>query len=360
MNNLLTPVSGYAEDTEVKTNHGWKYFDEINPETDKVLTLDIGSFAMEYMPILAVRHGHTKSLMYQFNHNTVDMLVTEGKPLLAKSHITEKPWRILPAEKVRASHLLPLRGFKYKNPQYTMGGQFSLPPILRNEGSKPEEHTVPLMAWLEFFGFWLTCGYCQKREEAGNGTVYAVGIKRRKDDDAYILRLFRDIGFPAVKYRKDGYDHFETNAEQLYCYLQSFGEEENRYIPDEFLELDTPYLEHLLLGCEMGRTRIYDDFIVYMSRSFATIQGIQELILKIYGMIGQIRSVYVRQAGKDVKFWYIRACTNDSIARRTTQFKQIDRVQFEGEIFEIYLKNNNRAILVSRNDTVSWGGCSAL
>lgn len=360
MDNLRIPASGYSEDTEIKTNHGWKYFDEINPETDRVLTLDIGSFAMEYMPILAVRHGHTKSLMYQFNHNTVDMLVTEGKPLLAKSHITEKPWRILPAEKVRASHLLPLRGFKYENPHHTMGGQFSLPRMSCDGKAVFDEHTVELKAWLEFFGFWLTCGYCEKRKAAGEDTIYAVGIKKRKDDDAYILRLFRDIGFPAVKYRKDGYDHFETDAEQLYWYLQSLGNEENRYIPDEFLELDTPYLEHLLLGCEMGKTRIYDNFIVYLSKSYATIQGIQEVVLKIYGMIGQIRSVYIKQGGKDVKFWYIRACTNDFVAHYTTQFKQIDRVPFEGEIFEIYLKDANKAILVSRNDTVSWGGCSTI
>lgn len=343
---------GFSSDTQVKTNHGWKNIQDVSVKYDKVLAFDPKSFELHYIKPKEVRTKNVSGYLYRFEHNAADLLVTERQALFLKRSAPSEYWEHLPAEEIRMTYVMPLREFYYSGDDDTGTETFCLPEGDGKENESPRPKDIPMTPWLEFFGFWLTCGYYQIAESE---MKYAVGIKRRKDDDAYVLRLFERIGFPAEMYRKDGCTYYETHSQQLWEYLSEFGELGERYVPYEFLELNTHYLETLLLGCEMGNVRIYENFIVYVSQSKKVIEAIQELILKIYGLIARMHYLYIPIKGQPVRHWYIRACTNGDIAHWTAQYQKPKRQKYQELVCGLVLEKN-WPMLTRRNDVIIFSG----
>lgn len=286
--------------------------------------------------------------------NAIDVLVADEQKLLVRKTDKSRPWELLEAREVKQSHYFPLRGFQYIDPEQHPG-HFTLPAITRDGEDLIPEKQIDLRYWLEFFGFWLTCGYFNTGKEDDESPKFAVGIRRRNDDDAYIIGLFKKIGYLAKIRQDGGYNCYEVCDEQLHAYMSSFGDESMRYIPEEFLALDKTNLESLLLGCEMGRVRIYDEFIVYLSTSKRVMEGMQELILKVYGSVSQIRDQYIKVKEKFVKFWYIRACTNDNIAHFLGRYQTRKLVSYTGRTYSLQLQKNH-VLLVRHNDIICWCG----
>lgn len=346
---------GFSEDTQVKTNHGWKDIRNIDLQGDKIFSLNPATFEMEYTTAENRLVREAKEPFVNLSRSAIDVLVADEQKLLVQKTDKNKPWELLEARRVKQSHYFPVRGFKYMDPETQPELIFMLPAVIRDGKVIIPEKRIDLRCWLEFFGFWLTCGYSRTNDEDDNAPEFAVGIKRRKDDDAYILGLFRKIGFLAEIRREGGYNHYEVCDEQLHTYLSGFGAESVRYIPEEFLTLDKMSLECLLLGCEMGRVRIYDDFIVYLSTSKKVMEGIQELILKVYGSVAQLRYQYIKVQKDFVKFWYIRACTNDNIAHFLGRYQTGNLVPHTGKAYSLQLQKNH-TMLVRHNDIICWCG----
>lgn len=346
--------SGYSSDTQVKTNHGWQLIQDVDVDYDKILSLDPKTFLIQYTKPKMVVQRHVKDTLYHFAHSTEDVLVTGNMLMLAhrENHVTG--WQFIPANEIRKSYYMPLRGFQYDCQNDDTEQTYTLPAVRHGKEEIIPPKEIPLMDWLEFFGYWLTCGYCTCMSDSGT-RKFAVGIKKRDENDEYVTNLFARIGFSIKLYQERGINVYEADSEQLYNCLSLYGEPCDRYIPEEFLELSVPYLERLLLGCEMGKVRIHDDFIVYLSKSKQVIEGIQELLLKVYGLLGQVRYQYISETGKPVLYWYIRACINDSIARYNTLCKRATMTRYDDIAYGVVLEKNV-AILVRRNDTVSWCG----
>lgn len=345
---------GYSEDTQVKTNHGWKAIKDVDLQEDKILSLNPDTFEMEYTVAENRLNRVAKEPFIKLAKNAIDVLVADEQKLLVRKTDKSRPWELLEAREVKQSHYFPLRGFQYIDPEQH-SGHFTLPAITRDGEDLIPEKQIDLRCWLEFFGFWLTCGYFNTVKEDDESPKFAVGIRRRNDDDAYIIGLFKKIGYLAKIRQDGGYKCYEVCDEQLHAYMSSFGDESKRYIPEEFLALDKTNLESLLLGCEMGRVRIYDEFIVYLSTSKRVMEGIQELILKVYGSVSQIRDQYIKVKGKFVKFWYIRACTNDNIAHFLGRYQTGKLLSYTGRTYSLQLQKNH-VLLVRHNDIICWCG----
>lgn len=356
---VISAFSGFSDDTQVKTNHGWQFIRDVDIDYDKVLTLDPKELTVQYTKPERLIRGDVNEYLFHFTHSTEDMLVTGHQKMLVRRFNQDLGYEFVTARETKGSYKLPIRGFKDANKSDNDESQYFIMPAVRcGQKEVSPERKILMFDWLEFFGFWLTCGYCKVLSEK-NKRSFCVGIKKREEDDAYVLRLFERIGYPAKIRRESGYTLYETDSEQLFNYLAALGEECDRYVPGEFLESDHACLEHFLLGCEMGMVRIYDDFIVYLSKSKQVIEGIQELILRIYGSVGQIRTQYMVRKGQDIKYWYIRACTNDKIAHYATQYRKPELISYKGSVWNLELKEN-LALFVRRNDVVSWSGCCYL
>lgn len=350
--NPTSMFSGFSDDTQVKTNHGWQLIRDVDIDYDKVLTLDPQERTVQYVKPVQLIQKEVNGLLFHFTHSTEDILATENQLMLVQKFNRNSEYQFVTTRETRAAYALPIRGFKYISKEES--GNFTVPAVRHGQKETVPEREVPMFDWLEFFGFWLTCGYCAASSKNGQ-KIFRVGIKKRQEDDKYVLHLFERIGYPAQIRKEAGYTFYETTSEQLFNYLTIFGEEEDRYIPEEFLELNRTCLEHLLLGCEMGTVRIQDDFIIYFAKSKQVIEGIQELLLKIYGLVSQMRTQYVARKAKTIKYWHIRACTNDKIARYTTQCRKPELVRYKGSVYNLMLKEN-LALFVRRNDIVSWCG----
>lgn len=151
----------------------------------------------------------------------------------------------------------------------------------------------------------------------------------------------------------------------IHYYKEPMGKEDSQYHYDivyirDWLSgmdkcIDAHYLETLLLGCEMGNVRIYENFIVYVSQSKKVIEAIQELILKIYGLIAQMHYLYIPIKGQPIRHWYIRACTNGDIAHWTAQYQKPKRQKYQGLVCGLVLEKN-WPMLTCRNDVIIFSG----
>lgn len=84
-------------------------------------------------------------------------------------------------------------------------------------------------------------------------------------------------------------------------------------------------------------------------------KAIKELILKVYGSVSQIQDQYIKVKGKFVKFWYIRACTNDNIAHFLGRYQTGKLISYTGRTYSLQLQKNH-VLLVRHNDIICWCG----
>lgn len=155
---------GYSEDTQVKTNHGWKAIKDVDLQEDKILSLNPDTFEMEYTVAENRLNRVAKEPFIKLAKNAIDVLVADEQKLLVRKTDKSRPWELLEAREVKQSHHFPLRGFQYIDLEQHPG-HFTLPAITRDGEDLIPEKQIDLRCWLEFFGFWLTCGYFNTGKE---------------------------------------------------------------------------------------------------------------------------------------------------------------------------------------------------
>lgn len=209
---------GYSEDTQVKTNHGWKAIKDVDLQEDKILSVNPDTFEMEYTVAENRLNRVAKEPFIKLAKNAIDVLFVDEQKLLVRKTDKSRPWELLEAREVKQSHYFPLRGFQYID---------------------PEQHTMS------------SSSICPRQKRV--------------------------------------------------------------------------------------------------------MEGIQELILKVNGSVSQIRDQYIKVKGKFVKFWCIRACTNDNIAHFLGRYQTGKLVSYTGRTYSLQLQKNH-VLLVRHNDIICWCG----
>ena len=120
----------------------------------------------------------------------------------------------------------------------------------------------------------------------------------------------------------------------MWEYLSQFGRSADKYIPREYLELDIELLKCLFKGYLNGDgSKCADGHYHLSSVSKTLIDNIQELILKIYGMITQVRMTE-RKHSYDDKFGI---CYDINVTfERNTEFSKYgvaDKVPYNDNVY---------------------------
>lgn len=352
------PFSCYSSDTEVKTNHGWKLFKNVDIDSDLILSLNPITSEVEYVKAKEKLIRPVQGELYHYHNHSMDLLVTDNHnmPVWNKEF---QFCRFVRADELKPSHCLKLRGFHYTGEEGS-GKTFTIPSVVQKERYSRREVIVPekvirLEDWLEFLGFWLADGYWRDGKNTQGNPRYTVGIKQREENEEYVMDLFHRIGFDAKVHRnKTGNHNYEVYSKQLWTALQPYGKAKDKYIPDCFLELEKTYLERLLHSYEMGDGQCKPGYIMYSSASKRLIENLQELALKVYGVLGQIRLQEIKARGNIYPCWYMRICTSET-PHLVAKYGKPERVPYDDNVYCLTLEKNH-IMLVRRNDRAAWSG----
>lgn len=352
------PFSCYSSDTEVKTNHGWKLFKDVDIDNDLILSLNPITSEVEYVKAKEKLIRPVQGELYHYHNRSMDLLVTDNHnmPVWNKE---KKFCHFVRADELKPSHCLKLRGFQYSGEEDS-GKTFTIPSVVQKERYSRREVMIPekvirLEDWLEFLGFWLADGYWRDGKNTQGNPRYTVGVKQREENEEYVMDLFHRIGFDAKVHRnKTGNHNYEVYSKQLWSALQPYGKAKDKYIPDCFLELEKMYLERLLHGYEMGDGQCKPGYIMYSSASKRLIENLQELALKVYGVLGQIRLQEIKARGNTYPCWYMRICTSET-PHLVAKYGKPRKEPYDDNVYCLTLERNH-IMLVRRNNRAAWSG----
>ena len=359
--NDINSYDGFSEDTEVKTDHGWKLVKDININTDHILSLNPKTHEIEYVKLIdKIDQPYNGILLHFHNKSTLDILVAPKCKLLITNNRTAKGcFQLKSANNIRKSNLLPFNYFKYssftKQPDpFILHGVQQLQQYSRKVINVPDK-IIDLEAWLQFFGFWLADGCWRDHINSYGHRDYTISIKQNEKLEKYVLSLIKNIGFKARITRfKNHNNNYNIYSKQLWIYLQQFGRSDNKYIPEWILQLPKKYLQTLLNSYYDGDGYVFAHAYHYSSRSLKLMNGLQELLLKIYGKLYQIRTINTVYRDKPYVYYMISA----NHSRKSSNFAKYNiptQVEYHNHVCNLILEKNH-IMLARRHMKTFWIG----
>ena len=358
------PFSCFSSDTEVMTNHGWKLIKNVDISKDIIMSLNPESKQIEMVKAVDFISSPVNGELYHFHNENMDFCVTGNHRMYGYYKTAVKGNKALPfinAEKVKKSHLLPLSDFLWEGVQKEYFYLLKTTQIEQYSGREivVSEKKIAMNDWLEFFGFYLADGCYRDHINVYGKRDYTISIAQNKNNEEYVLDLIKRIGFTCTISKKDSKrecNNYNIYSKQLWEYLSQFGRSEAKYIPREYMDLSKKQLTVLLKGYMNGDSSMCADGNVHFSSvSKKLMDNIQELLLKIYGLITQIHK-YKRKHSYDDNngiCYHINIkldrCTNFS------KYGVPDKVSYNDNVYCLTLEKNH-IMLVRHNGIIGWCG----
>src|SRR5271157_751774 len=264
----------YDSQTEILTEEGWIAFPKLQ-EGIKVATLEEGRLLRYCKPQDIIRSSY-KGPMYHIKTRTIDLLVTPNHNMYVRKRRSKSGFQLTPAHQVVGKEM------EYKVNAEWEGQErktFCIPGVSvswrdRNRIKEYPDRDVPMDAWLEFLGYWLT-------EGSNNPHRYRVDLTSA--DPKLVERfisVIKAVGESPNTYKNEQVYHVKFNSPTIATWLALLGHADQKYIPRELLHLNKRQLQILFDAMMAGdgdkvegrrfwtsSPRLKDDF--------------QELLLKI-------------------------------------------------------------------------------
>ena len=358
------PFSCYSSDTEVMTDNGWKLIKDVDISKDIIMSLNPDTKNIEMVKAVDYIKNHVNGELYNYHTRHMDFCVTGNHRMYAEYRNCNGENVSIPfvnAEDVKKSYMLPLAGFSWsgKDEKY-----FILPATTQLEQYSRKEITVPekkilMEDWLEFFGFYIADGCYRNHINSYGKRDYTISIKQNKDNEKYVLNLIKKLGYKVEISRgsTDSNNNYNIYSKQLWEYLSQFGRSTEKYIPREFLDLDTKYLMALYKGYTNGDSSLCADGHTHFSTtSIRLIENIQEIILKIFGRVVQYHK-YTRKHSYDDNYGvcYSINLTIDKNRGNYSRYGVAEKVPYNDNVYCLTLEKNH-IMLVRHNGKIGWCG----
>ena len=358
------PFSCYSSDTEVMTDNGWKLIKDVDISKDVIMSLNPDTKNIEMVKAVDYIKNPVNGELYNYHTRHMDFCVTGNHRMYAEYRNCNGENVSIPfvnAEDVKKSHMLPLAGFSWsgKDEKY-----FILPATTQLEQYSRKEITVPkkkilMEDWLEFFGFYIADGCYRDHINSYGKRDYTISIKQNKDNEKYVLNLIKKLGYKVEISRgsTDSNNNYNIYSKQLWEYLSQFGRSTEKYIPREFLDLDTKYLMALYKGYTNGDSSLCADGHTHFSTtSIRLIENIQEIILKIFGRVVQYHK-YTRKHSYDDNYGvcYSINLTIDKNRDNYSRYGVAEKVPYNDNVYCLTLEKNH-IMLVRHNGKIGWCG----
>lgn len=358
----------YDENTEVLTDHGWKYFRDVE-RSDKVAALSPEGELQFIKPTLYVDACHQGD-MYRLRGKEVDLMVTPNHNMYV-SRLEEEGYG--PYSLGRMDELPLSSKLRFQTSASWEGMEtelFMLPAI---PGSKGIPKKLPMDDWLELLGYYLAAGRVHRKDGEPAGII--IGNLTTSSKEECIGGCVERLGLKQVL--EDG--EIVVHDRQLAVYLASLGRRDEEHIPREVLALPPRQLrilyEALMLGYE-GPGRGSGQELRTRSKRLA--DDLQELALRI-GMSAQIsvsmpgryrsRSRSGREA--DVPRYTVTMLQGEDGGAVEVEIDPslphaVERVPYRGRVYcvevpdhVLYVRRNGKALWCGNTVSVAKAGITA-
>jgi len=280
-------------DAEVLTNNGWKYYTEIDVDSDSILSYTVDG-NIEWQNIAGVVEKNFDGNLIELKNRSVHMLVTPD-------HCFDVLKRTFKRDKSN-NNKLKMIGYKFRgrksvrnisnNDFIPRGGnwcgnnmdRFILPSVDKHIYNSTErdykEKKISMNVWSAFMGIYLSEGSCRFDEDTYN---YNVIISQSKTSVHYkdIYTLLNKLPFDV----KECGVGFVIYDKQLASYMHQFGDVYIKYIPNYIKELNSDLLNIFIQwaikgdgSCYIGKNR--QEVCTYYTVSERLRDDFEEILLK--------------------------------------------------------------------------------
>lgn len=246
---LFSFAGCYDDQTEVLTKKGWVRFPDVSGD-EMFASLDPGTHKVEWQQAKEVVCQPNPGGMYHYKTSRVDLLVTPNHKMFV-APISTDAFQLVRADE----HNRAIRMTKTSKGRSdaTDPGVFRLPSVLQTTSHgrqvKLPEKSIPLDAWIPFFGLYLAEGSAsttKNKPRSGHerGCGYQVSLSHFNIDNLQEIQRLLANYFEVKIYPKLG--KLRINSKQLVVYLKQFGYAWDKHIPAWVKQLPKERLSILL------------------------------------------------------------------------------------------------------------------
>ena len=348
----------YLPDTEVFTNHGWKYFTDITVD-DKILSLnpeDNSIQFLDYVKVIETENIH--GYMYHIYNKWFDICVTPDHDCFihqrrdgGKHGRYMQPQFRKPSELTTESKFLRCIDTDRENPKTinVNGLEF-----------KPEDYAF-FMAW------YISEGSVLHNPKTAKAHGYPVKISQEITENREIIqpvleRIAESFGL-RLAIGKSG---FEFYSKQLHDYLVKLGYSHEKYIPDDVFTLNKEclniFLDNYVLGD--GHERKCDRYNSMERIVFTSSPRLRDDLSYLILLCGFNPSIYVHtEANRRVTYSngvYVTKRPVYGVRINRTQYTgfkgcTVEKIPYTGNVVCVELPYWH-TLWVKRNGKTSWNG----
>jgi len=353
-------ISCYDYKTEILTNNGWKFFDDLK-SYDSVATINPETMKIEYaVPEKIIRQTYNGD-MYLYETASINFCVTPNHRMLQKTRYDyikhkDKPWEFKTVEECYNSVdrcYFPRSGVW----EGTDCDYFVLPGITKENGWRGSEDIVPISidmdTWVEFMGWYLSEG-CFVKHSKKNG--YEVIITQKKGHCCNEIE--KVLGKLPFKWDKNGINYRIYNK-QLWNYVATFGRSCDKFVPDYIKNASKETIDLFCSVYLMGDGYLKDgEYAFYCTSSRQMADDLQELCLK-KGTCASIsrRDAFVDKRGVHHPDMFIVA--DKCYMHGTLEHKNYKKVPYNDIVYCVKVLPN-RTVYVRREGKAMWCGNTEL
>jgi len=356
-------------DAQVLTNNGWKFYTEIDPSKDKVLSYTNDGY-LKWQKIEKIIEKDFEGNLIELKNRGIHIVVTPDHYFTVLRRVSRRDKKdnnrlkligyVVRKERKKVTDLLNNdfipRGGKWKGINKKF---FKLPKV---NGSR--EKLIDIKLWVAFLGLFLAEGSTSYYKRKG---MYRVTISQDKNTSPKkykkITSLLEKLPF---KFNKSKIG-FTCCNKQLYTYLKQFGNCYQKFIPKDIKELPSHLLNILInwmiLGdgaCYKGpnRKKVY----IYYTTSERLKDDFEEVLLKAgwtyHTSVRGPRKRYIKgriiKKENQVPCFEIRLRRNNKVQVRSLHKKELF---YKGKVFCLQLPKYHN-FYIRRNGTGYFTGNS--
>lgn len=335
--------------TEVLTDTGWKFFENVDISKDKFFTMDKNcNPCYEY----ATKYFKYKidDTLINFKSKCCDLMVTENHNMALLSEKTKKIYFKTAMEIENYSSVsIPMnKSINSEDPEFVQIGN----------------KKIKFNLFLMFLGLFISEGYCSKPGNKYNhGSMrYRIIISQNRNSNPdkfkIILNLLNKLPYKYCIYK----NNIEINNKDLWSYFVKLGKQESRYIPNEFKNISISALDTLWYWLMLGDgTYGSGNTEHYYTISKKLIDDLQEILAthgyrsNVYVRIPKDRYIEGRLVKKEkqkISYELIKyRRKNTFLSNNFTK-----RIKYNGFVYCVTVPSHT--LLTRRNYNIQWSGNS--
>lgn len=241
--NMSSGTGCYDEETEILTDEGWKYFEQLTGK-ELVLTMNMDNNNLEWQPILTFYKYHVQGKLVHVKNKTLDFLVTPNHRMIVRSDPRGKNKEVR-ADHLSTCHSIP-NDFRWCG---TGSDSFVLESVERGQYGYSDEIRIDSKLFAGFMGIYLAEG-CYDNSEIAPSHGYRVTISQRKHK--YKKQQIRSLLEKLPFHFRETENGFELTNKQLWTYVSQFGRAKTKFVPRWIKESSPEIIEEFLNWYHLG------------------------------------------------------------------------------------------------------------